>query len=125
MALCGLFFQLPHTLLHFLTRLESHDVLFRHVDAFTRAGIAGLPRRAFLDFKHSEIPELDTLVGDQCLDNRIKRLLYDFLGLQLRETNFFGNRLNYLFLGHNSSLPREVPCGMLARLSVGCNVSQL
>jgi hypothetical protein len=48
------------------------------------------------------------MVGNEGLDNGVERLLNDFFGLELRQTNLFGNRFYDFFFGHVSILPREM-----------------
>ena len=48
------------------------------------------------------------MLGYQRLDDGIKRLLDDFLGFQLSQTNLFRNRFDDLFLGHGYRSPENV-----------------
>jgi len=113
---CRPSFQFFDALFHLLAGLECDDELFWDKYFFARTGVAGFPCGTPFYLKYAEIPEFDPLVLDQRIDDGIEGLLHDFLGLQLSQTDLFGNGLNNFFLRHD-----KVPYEKKDRcLVVGC-----
>ena len=57
--------QAQNPLFHLLAGFEANDIFGRHVDSFSRPGIARLARFALLHFKHTEIPQFNPLVFER------------------------------------------------------------
>ena len=85
---------------HFFARLERDDKLlwYKHFVASPR--VASLACGPTFYFENTEISQLDAVVLDQRFDDCIERLLDDFLGLELRQPDLFGDGFDNLFLGH-------------------------
>ena len=96
--------QLAYALLHLFPGLERDDELLWYKDFIAGPRIAGLACGALFHLKDAKIPELDPLFLYQRLDDRVKCLLHDLLGLELGQPNVFGDRLDDLFLGHGTAL---------------------
>jgi hypothetical protein len=124
----SLLFEQKNAFFHLFTRLEGDDKFLGHIDAFAGARVTCFSGGTLLDLENAEIAQFDPTLSDQRINDGIERFLYDFLGLQLCETDFLGNHLNNFFLGHDSSLPREVPSDkMLGRrampMRLNCNAN--
>src|SRR5262249_52946 len=52
----------------------------------------------------AEVPELDSPLGNQCVDDGVKGALDNVLGLELSQTDILGDLLDNLFLGHDRGL---------------------
>ncbi len=96
----GSLFQQSNFFFHLLAGFESHDKLFRDIDLVTRTRVPSLSRGTLFDFKHTEVSEFDSTIFNQCLDNRIERLLDDLFCLELSQANLFGNCFDDFFFGH-------------------------
>jgi hypothetical protein len=77
----GTALELADPFFHFLTRLERHHKLLWHKDFLARAGVSGLTCGAAFDFKDAKVSQLDAVVFNERLDDRIKGLLNDLFGL--------------------------------------------
>lgn len=97
-------FQFANAFFHFFARLEGDHEFLGNKDLLASPGITSLASSPLFDLENAEIPQFDAFVLDQGLDNRVEGLLDDFLGLELRETNLFGNGLYDFFFRHD-----EVP----------------
>ena len=75
------------------------------IDTLARARIPRFPGRTLLHLEHAEIPQLDAMLFDQRLDDRLECGLNDLLGLQLSQLMLVGNRFDYLFLRHVRNPP--------------------
>lgn len=111
-CLVGASLEFADSLLHFLAGLEGHDKFLRHEYFFARAWISCFSGSPLFDLENAEIPQLNSLVFDECVDNRVKGLLNDLFGLELRETNLLGDGLYDFFFRHD-----EVP--YLSRIGGG------
>jgi hypothetical protein len=96
-------FHFSNSLFHFLARFERDDKLLWHKHFIARPWIPRFACRAPLNLENAKVSQFDAMILDECFDNRVERLLDDFLGLELSEPNFLRNGLHDLFLGHNSS----------------------
>ena len=96
---------------HLFARLERDDELlwYKHFVAGSR--VASLACGPAFYFENAEISQLDAVVLDQRFDNRIERLLDDFLGLELRQPDLLGDGFDYLFLGHVGIPSESWPLG--------------
>ena len=92
--------HLSNPLFHLLAGFERNHELLWHKDFIASSWIAGLACRPPFYFEHAEISQLDAMVLDQRLNDRVKRLLDDLFRLKLGEPNLFGDGFNDLFLGH-------------------------
>src|SRR4051812_16414204 len=83
-------------LFHLFARLErDHEFLWdEHFVA--RSRVTSFACGSAFYFKNAEISQLDAVVLDQGLDDRIERLLDDFLGLELGQPNLFGDSFDNL-----------------------------
>jgi hypothetical protein len=88
------------SLFHLFARLERDDELLWYKDFIASARVASFPSGPAFDLENSEVSELDPVVFDQCFDDCVERLLDDFLGLELRQTDLVGDGFDNLFLGH-------------------------
>ena len=100
----GTAFHFADSFFHLFARLERDYKFLWHKDFITRPRVASLACGPSFDLKNAKISEFDAVVLHQGLDDGIKRLLDDFLGLKLSQPNLFGDGFNDLFLGHD-----EVP----------------
>jgi len=96
-------FQLPHPLFHLFAGFEGDYVLLGDVNFVTSSGVSRLSSRPLLDLEHAKGSQFDPLLFDQRVDDSIKCFLDDALGFELGQTDFFGNRFDDLFLGHNAA----------------------
>src|SRR4051794_40115029 len=87
-------------LFHLLARLERDDELLWDEHFVARSWVTSLACGSAFYFENAEISQLDAVVFDQGLDDRVERLLDDFLGLELRQPDLFGDSFDNLFLGH-------------------------
>ena len=85
---------------HLFARLERDDELLWHKHFIARSGVASLACGPAFYLENAEISQLDAVVLDQRFDDRVERLLDDFLGLELRQPNLLGDGFDNLFLGH-------------------------
>lgn len=99
------FFHLPNLFFHLFARLEGHDELLWHKYLITGPRITSFSSGSLLDFKDTEVSQLDSSIFHERFDNRVERLLNDLLGLELCQPNSFGNVFDNLFLGHVWSPP--------------------
>ena len=83
------------------------SLLLRRLDLVAGARISGLAGGPLFDFEHAKVPELDPLLSDQRVDDRVKGFLHDLLGLQLGQSQLLRNLFDDLFLGHLCCLPAE------------------
>jgi len=88
-GLVGATLKLADSLLHLFARFEGNHKLFGDKDFLTGARVARLASGPTLHFEDAEIPQLNPMILDQRFDDGVERLLDDFFGLQLRETNLF------------------------------------
>src|SRR4051812_34538579 len=88
------------SLFHLFARLERDDELLWYEHFVAGARVASLACGPAFYFKNAEISQLDAMVLDQRFDDRIERLLDDFLGLELRQADLLGDGFDNLFLGH-------------------------
>jgi hypothetical protein len=93
-------FHFPDAFLHLLTGLESDYELLWHKDFIAGSGVACLAGCPPLDLKYAEIPQLNSMVFHQSLDDGIERLLDDLFRLELGEPDLLGDRFNNLFFCH-------------------------
>ncbi len=75
---CGAAFELSNTLFHLFARFEGDHKFFGNQHLFACARVASFPSSPPLDLKNAEIPQFDTMVFHQRIDDRIERLLDDF-----------------------------------------------
>ena len=85
---------------HLFAWLERDDKLLRYEYFVAGSGITGLACSPAFYFENAKISQLDAVVFDECFDDRIEGLLDDFLGLELRQPDLFGDGFDNLFLGH-------------------------
>src|SRR5262245_4393494 len=85
---------------HLLAWLERDDKLLWYKHFVASPGVASLACSPAFYLENAEITQLDAMVLNQGFDDRIERLLDDFLGLELRETDLLGDGFDNLFLGH-------------------------
>jgi hypothetical protein len=71
-------------LFHFFARLECDDELLWDEHFVARPRVASFACGSAFYFENTEISQLNAVVLDQGFDDRIERLLDDFLGLELR-----------------------------------------
>ena len=95
-----------NSLFHLFARLERDDELLWYKDFIASARVASFPSGPAFDLENSEISELNPVVLDQRFDDCVERLLDDFLGLELRQPDLFGDGFDNLFLGH-VAIPSE------------------
>jgi len=62
------------------------------IHALSGARIPRLPGRTLLHLEHAKVPQLDAMLFDQGLDDRLECGLNDLLGLQLGQLMLVGNR---------------------------------
>src|SRR5437868_5231259 len=86
----GFLFELPDSFLHLLARFERNYPFLSDIHSLAGARVACFSRGPLFHFEHSKVPKLDAVVGDQRLDDRVKRLLNNLFGLQLSQTNLVG-----------------------------------
>ena len=99
------------SLFHLFARLERDDELLWYKDFIASARVASFPSGPTFDLENSEVSEFDPVVFDQRFDDRVERLLDDFLGLELRQTNLVGDGFDNLFLGHVGIPSKSGPLG--------------
>ena len=97
-------FQFAYAFFHFLARLERDHKLLGNVDTLTRTGVTSLSRGPLLHLEDPKISQFDSPLIDECLDDGVECLLDNLLCLELGQPNFFRNRLDDLFLGHDLTL---------------------
>src|SRR6267142_3046757 len=85
---------------HLFARLERDDKLLGYKHFVAGSGVSSLACGPAFYFENAKISQLDAVVLDQCFDDRIEGLLDDFLGLELRQPDLFGDGFDNLFLGH-------------------------
>ena len=93
--------------LHVLSRFKGDNVLFWHNHLIACPWVAcpsGCPR---LDFENAEIPQLDSALANESVNDRIESPLDDLLGLLLCEAYFVRNRADDVFFCH-SRLPLDL-----------------
>ena len=100
-GLVGAPLKLADPFFHLFARLECDHELLWDEDFITRSRVASLASSPSFDLKNAKISEFDAVVFHQGLDDGIKGLLDDFLGLELSQPNLLGDGLNDLFLGHD------------------------
>lgn len=110
-GLVSLFFQTFDAFFHFLAGLESHDKLFRNVNALTGPRIPSFSCSSFFDLEDPEVAEFDSPVRDERLHNGVKRLLDDFLGFELSQSDVVGDGFDDFFFCHDSFSPTLTPFG--------------
>ena len=94
------------SLLHLLARLESDHKLLWDKDFVAGPRVASLACGPSFDLENAEISQFDAVILDERFNDGVKRLLNDFLRLELGEPNFLGDGFDNLFLGH-VELPYE------------------
>ena len=85
---------------HLFARLERDDELLWYKHFVAGSGVASLACSPAFYFENAEISQFDAMVFDQRFDDCVERLLDDFLGLELRQPDLFGDGFDNLFLGH-------------------------
>jgi len=102
--MAGLFggpaFHLSNAFFHLFARLERNHELLWHKDFIAGARVAGLACGPFFHLENTEVSQLDAVVLNQRFDDRVERLLNDFLGLELSEPDLIGNGFYDFFLSH-------------------------
>jgi hypothetical protein len=88
------------SLFHLLARFEGDHELLWDKDFIAGSRVSSLAGCPSLYLENAEISEFDAMVFDQRLNDGIKGFLDDFLRLELRKANLFGDGFDNLFLGH-------------------------
>src|SRR4051812_21297333 len=81
--------QLTDFFFHLFARFERHHELLRNKNFVSRSWIPRLPSGSFLDFENSKIPQFNSPVFHERLDDCIERLLDDLFRLELRHPEGF------------------------------------
>ena len=76
-------FSPRHPVFHLFSRLEFDDLLRLDLDLLAGFRIPARPRRPAFDLEHAEAPQFDPSRLGQRFDDRVERLLNDFLHKEL------------------------------------------
>lgn len=95
----------PNAVFHDLAGLECHHIFRIHFDGLIRPWVPRSARFAQFNLKHPEVPQLDSPLGDEGVDNRVERQLDDFFCFELRQMRLLGDLFNNFFLRHRSRPP--------------------
>lgn len=108
MISCGGFvsppFELSDAFFHLFAWFERDHELLWYKDFFAGTRVTSFACSPLFDLEYAEIPQLNSLILDQSVDNCVERLLDDLFGLELGKTDLFGNGLYDFFFRHD-----EVP----------------
>lgn len=104
----GLLAQVLNSLLHHLSRLEADDKFFRYLNLFARFGIPRGSSSSRFHLKDTKIPQFNSPLTDQRINDRIKRPLHDVFGLLLGQSEFLGDDSYDFFLRHPDLLPQSL-----------------